>query len=449
MKWYEKDWVVRAAWGAVAILLVSGMVGGIYRGVHHQPNWGSLQGESAYVWMHRAFSPGTAMFGYLPTTVFLLWPFMVWPPEIVGIVLYNLANLAAAVGSAWIVYRWWLNAEERKVFVWALLLVAANFQQVMQANQLTLWTLVFCLAGLTLVGYRREWLGGMAIGLAGLIKVMPFFLVGYLLIRKQWRALAGVGLAIVVFDLAPSVVFFGARGTVDVHREWVARAGCHSNGRQIADPLLIGVYKHTSNFSYSSVLRRWLSPMPAAREQVVLTGRPPKDAVEQCRSTLRPDQWLTLDPMPERDKEWAVKTVNLARLRRFHAASLSLETVWWVWAATLGLGLAALVGYTWKNRACGVKDWRWAGAMWILAMFFVVPMMRHYYLAMAFPAVLAAVLGLREGQRLSLLAVLAWVIGILCLGWDTGRWYGLHLGVVLILLAALAHRWVRPRPCSA
>ncbi len=93
-----------------------------------------------------------------------------------------------------------------------------------------------------------------------------------------------------------------------------------------------------------------------------------------------------------------------------------------------------------------------AGAMWMLAMLWFSPLTRHYYLALALPALAVVWRAMvteyhRNGERpngdtkLGLVALLAWGVGIACLGWNAGRWYGLHLGVLLILAIATGRAW--------
>jgi len=81
-------------------------------------------------------------------------------------------------------------------------------------------------------------------------------------------------------------------------------------------------------------------------------------------------------------------------------------------------------------------------------------MTRHYYLALAWPAI--AVVWQATAARfhqlngrwdadttLGVIAMLAWLVGVACLGWDAGRWYGIHLAIVAILVAATARAWRR------
>lgn len=475
------------AWIIVAIVLLTGVAGGVHRALTSQPDWDDLRSESQYVWQHRHTAPGTAMFGYLPATTFALWPFTTWLPQPLGAVLFVASNLLAALISLWIVHRWWWRSiggtgvspvagSAGTAFVWPVLLVCANLQHALQANQLTLWTLALCLAGLTLVGRRRGLAGGLFIGLAAAVKVLPAVLIGYLLLRRRWRALGGVLLALVVFDVLPSIAFFGWRGAVEEHAAWLRRAAWHSNRMLIEQPGL-RVHRHGSNASLAAVLTRWLRAFPDATHQVILYGDPPPEGIERYRAALAPDEVLTLDPMPPRDAAWAEKRVDLAWVPRFHIADLPANVVWWLWATPLIAGFVVLGWFTYRKKGTGSApdpvptpegtlergacplfpaDCPALSALWLTAMFWPSPMTRHYYLAWAFPAVVlvwntllrqwrASPRRWSAGTILATSALAAWLVGVVGLGSKLLRWYGLHLAVLALLTAATAWAWSRIR----
>jgi hypothetical protein len=436
------------AWLLVAVIIVTGAVTGVRRAVRNRPDWQPLHDDVCYVWEHGHTAPGTTMFGYLPTTTFALLPFMAWLPVPVGAPLYVLTNLIAAGAGVWIVWRYWPRPAGTTIF-WPVLLASVNFAHPIQGNQLTLWTLVLCIAGLTLVERRRGLAGGVVLGLAAALKTLPALLLGYCLLRRRWRAAAGMVLGVVLFDFVPSVAYFGWKGAWDEHRAWVQRAGWHSNQVQISDPLM-RASQHKSNFSYSSVLARWLRDTPATG-QVRLRGSPPPDVVESIRTNLRPGEVLTLDPMPAHYGGWCVEHEDISWMPHFHVANWSARTVLAIWAVTLAAGLGALAWITWRSPPTGAR-WTALAALWMLAIFWPSPMARHYYLAWAFPALVVVCGALeselqtgggnrRAGTRLLLAAVAAWVIGIACLGWPLVRWYGLHLVVLAMLTAATVSVW--------
>lgn len=454
----------QAATVLLVIAVIVGYVGAVRRAVHARPDWDDLQTETRYVWEHRQTAPGTAMFGYLPTATFALLPFMVWLPTWVGAPLFALSNVVAAGISLALIVRFWVPPARREAaYVVVALLMAANFAHAIQANQMTLWTLCLCVAGLTAAGRGREWLSGLLLGLAICIKTIPVLLVGLLLLRGHWRALAGVAIAVAVFDVVPSVLFFGPTKAVAEHRAWFRRAGWHSNQRMIAEPML-RVHRHGNNAAYSSVLTRWLCEMPPSTvtDQVILYGQPTSDVISQTRGSLKPSELLTLDPMPPREGSWREKRVSIAWVPRWSVARLSAAAVQTIWAGTLAGAFLLLAWGTWSTRSTGgVGDGQQVfpvvAALWLLAMFWPSPMMRHYYLAWALPAIaiIGAVVGPSGTGRVSSrgasawpvavhawawLAVVGWAVGVACLGWRVARWYGVHLLALALLAIALA--WI-------
>ena len=437
---------LRLVYLLIAIIIVVGAVTGVRRALRDRPDWLPLHRDVCYVWEHGHTAPGTSMFGYLPTTTFALFPFMAWLPVVIGGPLYVLTNVIAAAASVWIVWRYWPRPPGTHI-VWPVLLASVNFAHAIQANQLTMWTLVLGVAGLTLVERRRGLTGGVMLGLASALKTMPALLLGYCLLRRRWRAAAGMVLGVMLFDFVPSIAYFGWRGTWDEHRAWVERVGWHSNQRQIAEPLLWG-FQRKSNFSYSSVLARWLREPPTGSRQVRIGGCAPAEEVAKIRAGLSPDEILTLDPMPPREGGWKVEHIDVGSMPRFSLFNWPANAVLAIWTVTIAAGLGALSWITWKSRTAG-PHWTALAALWMLAMFWLSPMAMHYYLAWAFPA-LVVVCGLLEselragrsvrsaGPILAVAALAAWVAGVACLGWPLVRWYGFHLGVLAILIASTA-----------
>ena len=47
------------------------------------------------------------------------------------------------------------------------------------------------------------------------------------------------------------------------------------------------------------------------------------------------------------------------------------------------------------------------------------------------------------GTVLAAAAMVAWLVGVVCLGWHVMRWYGIHLAVLAILGAAVVWAWSR------
>lgn len=441
----EKHWH-RIAWIVAGMTIAIGAGSGIQRGLAGRPNWGSIQRESRYVWEHRQSAPATALFGYLPTAVFALWPFTTWLPGTAGEVAFVCSNLLAALITTWLLARYWLpDARPASSIVWPLLLVVVNIAHVLQANQLTLWTLLLCVAGLTMVGRSRPLAGGFVLGLAGLVKSMPLLFIAYLVLRREWRGVVGFFLAIVVADIVPCLVFFGPRGTIEEHRAWLRRAEWHSNSRLIDDPLL-RVHRHGSNASFSAVLARWLRRPAGAQRQIILEGSPPAEVVTARRAALGQGEWLSIDPMTAVDRPWSERVIELRNfgLPQVYAVDLSPQVIKMIWALIVAIALAGLALFTLRTPR---RAWAPLASLWMLAMLLPSPMLRHYYLALAFPALVviwrtyvgATSVGNPRWTAIRALGPLAgvgWLVGVAGLGWNVGRWYGLHLVVLLIVAVA-------------
>jgi hypothetical protein len=456
--------IVRAVgWAILLSVFASGIVGGLRRGQKDQPDWRSFVEESRYAWQHHEIAPDTGMFAYLPSTYFALWPFTVWTPKPIGLIAFVFVNTLAALASWWMLAKWWLPCGKLlrpAAIVWPVFLTVGHFQHVLQANQFTIWVLMLCIAGLTLLLHRRDFAGGLLLGLAGCIKVTPFAFAIYLILRRQWRALAGMLLALVVFDMLPSIAFFGPQGALKQHAQWAQRIEWYSNTRFIEDPWL-RVLRHGHNCSLSVVLTRWLRSPPEATTQVVFHGSPPPEVIEQVRSELKPGEHLTLDPMPESTKIWSIRRHDLSDPNvapRWHLASLSAQSVKLIWFTIMAATLGGLALATWKCRKthAGESGWSAEAVLWLMMSLWPSPMMRDYYLVLMLPAFVIvwrtiihthANSSHRLGRRLALGAVVLCYAGVWLLWWELGNWYGLHLASFIGLAIATTWAWRANAPC--
>jgi hypothetical protein len=409
------------------------------------------------------------MFGYLPATFFAIMPLTVWLPQRGGLALFVVGNVLAATGTAWILYRWWFLGPTRapesrinsRLFVWPLFLTVAHFQHVLQGNQLTIWVLFWCVSGLTLVMQRRETLGGMLVGMVGCLKVTPLIFVLFFALRRQWRAVSGMMLAVIVFDILPSCVFFGIDGAVREHANWLRRVEWYSNWRFIEDPWLrITRHGHEHNTSLAVVLARWLQSPPHGDRQVVLFGDPPVGKVEEIRTSLAPDEHLTIDPMPEGPEGWSIERNTFSdrsKIPRFHVGELTGNQTWAIWmffeiTVISGVAISTLIA---RREFPNSTSFAAQAALWLILMLWPSPMVRDYYLALAIPASVVAWRAVLEngsrgrltrGARWALGAVLGSYLSVICLSWDLANWYGIHLLTLVMLSAAGAWAWWRATP---
>lgn len=81
--------------------------------------------------------------------------------------------------------------------------VVGNFEHL----QINVVLFALALGGLYLQATRRPVLGGVLVGLAAAIKIMPLVVVAYLAYRRRWRAAIAAAAATVGFSLSPVLVF--------------------------------------------------------------------------------------------------------------------------------------------------------------------------------------------------------------------------------------------------
>lgn len=93
--------------------------------------------------------------------------------------------------------------------------VISNFDH-LQINILLFYV---TFGGMVLQATRREIAGGIAIGCAAAIKVMPALFIPYLLYRRRWRAAGSAILAAASFSLSP-ILFFGWTRFLDYLIAW-------------------------------------------------------------------------------------------------------------------------------------------------------------------------------------------------------------------------------------
>ena len=129
------------------------------------------------------------------------------------------------------------------------------------------------LAGLLRACRGRIWSGGLLLGLASWLKLLPLLGVGYLLLKRRWGpALVALGCALLL-DLVLSLAAFGPAGTWREHAAWWNRGAAQTMNRQLDYPGASDEDRLT-NQSLAVIVRRLLSshgdPTDIVRQRVVL-----------------------------------------------------------------------------------------------------------------------------------------------------------------------------------
>ena len=161
------------------------------------------------------------------------------------VVLWQLCAVAALWGSCRLLARFLVDRGETLRF-WPgpdtlgftssavlvpLGMTARLLQEHLQHTQVNLLLLYLCLLAFHQFREERPGRGGLLLALAASLKAVPVLLVGYLVFRRRWRAVAWTGAFLVVLNVVLPALAFGPRAALDQWRAWRAVAA-----REVAAP---------------------------------------------------------------------------------------------------------------------------------------------------------------------------------------------------------------------
>jgi hypothetical protein len=165
----------------------------------------------------------TETFVYAPAYAFLFQPIAgldyLW-----GARVWMAANWCLTAACAWLGLNLILGSGWRERAPWAVLWLAmvplANFFWAnIRSGQAGIVVLACCLGWAVCRQRGRSFVGGILLAAACAIKTFPVLLLPYLLVRRDFRGLAGVLAGSLLLFLAPAA-WVGWSGTVLLHQEW-------------------------------------------------------------------------------------------------------------------------------------------------------------------------------------------------------------------------------------
>ena len=410
---WNAQWRALAAWeraaqAVFAIVLLAGSAVAVSRMIHDAGS-DFLEYHSAgrYVVEHGARDPRTILLYYWPS-LDAAWAAFGWMPFEAAACAWCAISCWTWFGLLGAIHRYLLetgtqlvsqtslaqNAAGRQTLLITALLVlpVAMLHLALGAfHVLMLWWLV---AGLGRVSEGRTVSGGIILGLAVWVKLLPVLAVGYLLVKRQWRpALLAVTVAVGV-DVLLSVAAFGPRAAWEAHCTWWQKDSVSTTDRILLSD--DWQYEHRyKNQSLAAVTRRLFTPV-----------------IAEPAPNARPTNLLDL-PRP------AVKAIYFAALG--------------------AIGLALL--FAWRRTAADTSPGQWAGeiALVVLATMWFSPVMWAYYFTAIAPP-LAVALGRRDAHpRLARVTAGVWLATLVGLGWPPARvvglmlWCTFYLGAVLVV----------------
>ncbi|NUQ49601.1 MAG: DUF2029 domain-containing protein, partial [Phycisphaerae bacterium] len=266
------------------------------------------------------------------------------------------------------------------------LIVAAQF------NQLTLPVLALLLLALQRLERGAPWQAGALLAAATLIKLLPAVFLPWLVLKRQWGALAGFVVVFAGLAVFPPLAMFGSERTIAYHRQWWEHNVGGAAAQGMVEDDLDEHFTDRRNQSIATVIARLCWP-------------------EHPHAT--PWQPLALDRQ------------TCLRLALGITAGLALVLAW-------------LTRVPWNDL--GVERRRCEFAVYCIAMLVLSPLLRQYYLAWLLPALVLFAAGAdcesRRRRWGAWIGLGFWVLAMALWAWRPARLYGAHL-LILIVIAGV------------
>ncbi len=380
-RWWQNRWEA-AGWVLFAALLVGSSPWVIYRTTRHTSSdfWG-FYSSARYIWEHGVRMPQSKFLHYLPS-LDVAFGLVAWLPESWAAVAW-----LAIMTLAWLcllaaVRRYLLSdcdaTQARQSVLAAGLLVMPLFVDHLCIGAFHVLMVWFMVAGLGRVSRNRPWSGGLMLGLAIWIKLLPLGGVGYLVLKRKWLPAAVAVAAAVAIDLAISLAVLGPESAWQSHRLWLEGEVCGVQNHMLTEVDPIDEDRIT-NQSIAVVMRHLLTHMgeglPADRDvSAALHG-----------VTVHPGQ-VGLAGRGGQRPNVAMANLNAGQLQAAYATVMSL------------LALAIVIYCRRPGRDLRPGQWATEIALVVLATLWFSPLVWSYHLTAALPA-LAVVFGCALGSR--------------------------------------------------
>ncbi len=159
---------------------------------------------------------------YAPLFAHFLFRLFAYLPYLWAVRAFMLINWIATIICVLLGLRL-LGPHGRNAFLIGLLAVASAGTYLwadIHNGQVGTLLLLACLVWISLTLSGRSLLGGIVLALPIMLKIYPALLLPYLLLRRDWRGLAGVTVGLSVLVVAP-VIFVGASRVLPLHVEWL------------------------------------------------------------------------------------------------------------------------------------------------------------------------------------------------------------------------------------
>lgn len=246
----------------VAIVLLAVLPWAVYRAAgNYTCDIPEFVVNGRYVLEHGTRQPNTSLDRYLPSVDVACIVLGIVPLPLLA-VIYYLMNVGTWLGLLYVLQQGLLAhipALDRSRAVMAAgmlaLPIAIDGFLIGAFHTLMLWLMITGLNAATRDQWRK---GGVLLGVAVWLKLLPAVGVVYLLLRRKWRAAALSVCVAVTLDVALSLAAYGWHGAIDEHLVWAFGGAAGSYDRLMQSETPVDEDRIT-NQSLPVVLRRLLT----------------------------------------------------------------------------------------------------------------------------------------------------------------------------------------------
>jgi hypothetical protein len=188
-------------------------------GAYYRAGQAAIAGTSPYV-IDSHGPLGAYM--YAPVFAHTFFRGLAHLPYLWAVRLFMLINWLATITCAWLCLRL-MRAPGRDLLLLGLIALIPTGDY-LKANlhngQVGTMLLLACVGWMSLMLTGRSFLGGLLLSLAIGLKLYPALLVPYLLLRKDWRGIAGVCVGVLILFCIPGF-FVGFGHLIPLHQQWL------------------------------------------------------------------------------------------------------------------------------------------------------------------------------------------------------------------------------------
>ncbi len=363
-----------SAWprAVLAGLLILTAVVSLDRALREKFDFHHFYADAAYVWQHGALNPDLdnpdrmlrrQLPFYLPVVPLALAPLAGGGVRIAALLWTGMQVLSLL--ACWRLLKRW-SLPPGAWFGW-LLAIPVLFESA-RFNQLGLPVLALVLAAAAALHRNRETRGGLLLGGAIILKLLPGLFLPWLVLKRRWRAAAACLLGGVVLTVLPCLIVFGPVATGDYFRQWWQHNVAGAPARGMTDPDLREHFIDHRNQSLPAILARATvadHPHPAPWQPLELT--PPdarRIALGGLAALALAGAFVLRRPLPPGDPRDALPQETSLVLLGMLVLGPLLRTYYLVWAIPAVLLLAGRAGS--GGRGSGAA--RVGLSLWVLGM---------------------------------------------------------------------------------